>query len=144
MKAVKLAAISFLVYVGIVAALQVGVIALLFGVFDVQPTNLEAPLLVLTTANEDGTSKDRVLARLESDGQLFVITNHWLKAWYYRALKNPNVQVTLDGDKADYLAVPVSAEERDRIRREHPFPMVFRILTGFPPRQVLRLDPRPA
>ena len=42
-----------------------GVIALLFGVFDVQPTNLEAPLLVLTTTHEDGTSKDRVLARLE-------------------------------------------------------------------------------
>ncbi len=139
MKAAKLAAILFLVYVGIVGVLQLGLVGLLGGVFNVQPTNLEGPLLVLTTTAADGTSKDRVLARMESNGQLFVSANHWPRAWYRRALANPNVQVTLDGEKADYFAVPATDEEIDRIDN---IPTVMRVLAGFPPKGFLRLDPR--
>ncbi len=107
-----------------------------------QPMNIGIPVLVLTTTAEDGTSTDRVLARVQNNGQLFVSANHWPRAWYHRALENPNVQVTSDGEKANYLAVPVSGEERDRLLAESSFPFVARILTGFPPRQFLRLDPR--
>ncbi len=90
MKAAELAATLFLVYVGIVVVFE------LFGSF-YQPTNIRVPLLVITTTAEDGTSNDRILAYLESQDHLFVAASHWPRAWYYRALENPNVQVTLAG-----------------------------------------------
>ncbi len=133
MKAVKVIAIVFLVYVGIVVAFES-----LLGYF--QPAG--ETTLVITTSAEGGTPNDRVLARLESNGQLYVSANHWPRAWYNRALKNPNVQVTFDGEKGDYLAVPVTGEEHDRVNGENSHSMMFRILTGFPPRYFLRLDPR--
>ncbi|MCH8891118.1 MAG: nitroreductase family deazaflavin-dependent oxidoreductase [Myxococcales bacterium] len=124
---------------GIVGVMEGIVIGLLAGSGLLQPTEIGLPVLVLTTTTGDGTSKDRVLARMESHGQLFVSANHWPRAWYHRALANPKVQVTMDGEKADYLAVPATEEEIDRI---DDFPIVMRVLAGFPPRGFLRLDPR--
>jgi hypothetical protein len=132
-KAVKIVGISFLVYVGIVVAFES-----LLGYF--QPAG--ETTLVITTTAEDGTPNDRVLARLESSGQLYVAANHWPRAWYNRTLEDPNVQVTLDGEKGNYLAVPVSEEEHDRVDGDNSLPVMFRILTGFPPRYFVRLDPR--
>jgi hypothetical protein len=57
-------------------------------------------------------------------------------------LQNPEVQVTQDGEKRDYRAVPVTGEEHERVDRENSLGVVFRILTGFPPRYFVRLDPR--
>ena len=133
MKAVKLIALLFLVYVGIIAAFES-----LLGYF--QPAGPST--LVITTTDADGTTNDRVLARLESHGQLFVAANHWPRAWYKRALENPSVQVAMDGVKGAYLAVPATDEEHDRVNGENSLGVVFRILTGFPPRYFLRLDPR--
>ena len=115
----------------------------LFGSF-YQPTNVGVPLLVITTTAEDGTSNDRILAYLESQGQLFVVASHWPRAWYYRALENPNVQVTLAEEKANYLAGPVSEEELVRLHAyaETNIPFLFRFLSGFAPMDFLRLDPR--
>ena len=135
MKAVEPIAILFVVYVGIVVAFE----SFIAVTGPLKITEIGLPVLVLTTTAGDGTSKDRVLARMESNGQLFVSANHWPRAWYHRALANPKVQVTLDGEKADYLAVPATEEEIDRIG---DFPVVMRVLTGFPPRGFLRLDPR--
>jgi hypothetical protein len=87
-------------------------------------------------------SHDRVVSRLESDGHLYVATNHWPRAWYNRVLKNPEVHVTLEGKKGDYRAVPVTGVEHARVDSENSLGVVFRILTGFPPRHVVRLDPR--
>ncbi len=129
--------IPILGFVGVMEGIVIGLFA---GSGLLQPTEIGLPVLVLTTTAGDGTSKDRVLARMESNGQLFVSANHWPRAWYHRALENPKVPVTLDGEKADYLAVPATEEEIDRI--EPGFPIVVRILTGFPPRKFLRLDPR--
>jgi hypothetical protein len=98
--------------------------------------------LVITTTAADGNTSDRVLARLESNGQLYVAANHWPRAWYLQALENPNVQVTLDETQEAYLAMPVSEEEHERVSRENAHGIVFRILTGFPPRTFIRLDPR--
>lgn len=133
MKGLKIAAIVALAYVGVVVAFESSI-----GIF--QPR--AGSTLVITTFDPDGTAHDRVVARLESDGHLYVAANHWPRAWYRRALANPEVQVTLDGGKADYRALPVTGEERDRVARENPLPFVFRILTGFPPRRFVRLDPR--
>jgi hypothetical protein len=133
MKASKVVAIVVLVYLGIVVAFES-----LIGYF--QPT--AGSTLVITTFDEDGTSHDRVVSRLESDGQLYVAANHWPRAWYNRALENPEVQVTPDGEKGDYRAVPVAGAEHDRVDSDNSLGVVFRILTGFPPRYFLRLDLR--
>jgi hypothetical protein len=133
MKVVKILGIALLVYVGIVAAFES-----LIGWF--QPAS--GSTLVITTFDSAGAAHDRVVSRLESEGQLYVAANHWPRAWYERALANPDVQVTVDGQTADYRAVPVVAEEHDRVDREHGLPAVFRVLTGFPPRYLLRLEPR--
>ncbi len=133
MKAVMRIAVVFLVYVGIVIAFES-----LLGYF--QPAG--ETTLVIATVAEDGTANDRVLARLTSNDQLYVAANHWPRAWYNRALENPNVQITLDGEKRNYLAIPVTAEEHDRVDAENSLGIMFRILTGFPPRYFFRLDPR--
>ena len=133
MKAVKIIAISCLVYVGIVITFES-----LIGFF--QPAG--ETTLVITTMAEAGTANDRVLSRLESNGQLYVAANHWPRAWYNQALENSNVQVTLDGEKGDYLAVPITGEEHDLVNGENSLGVMFRVLTGFPPRYFFRLDPR--
>jgi hypothetical protein len=52
------------------------------------------------------------------------------------------VEADVNGAKGPYLAVPVDGAEHDRVNEEHALPIAFRILTGFPPRYLLRLDPR--
>ena len=133
MKALKVIAIGILVYAGIVIAFES-----LIGYF--QPAG-ESTLLI-TTFDGDGTPHDRVLSRLESDGQLYVAANHWPRAWYNRALENPAVQVTLGNEKGDYRAVPVTGVEHDRVDDGNSLGVVFRVLTGFPPRYFVRLDLR--
>ena len=98
--------------------------------------------LVLTTFDPDGATHDRVLARLETDGKVYVSANHWPRAWYHRALANPDVQATIDGVKQNYRAVPIAGSEHERVEREHPHGLGFRFVTGFPPRYFIRLDPR--
>ena len=63
---------------------------------------------------------------------------------YKRALENPQLRVTNAGETKDYLAVPIAApgDEHDRLVREHPHPVWFRFLTGYPPRRFLRLEVR--
>ena len=132
MKAVKLVVSLFIIYAGIVFTFES-----LLGYF--QPAG--EGTLVITTTSADGTQNDRVVARLESEGRLYVAANHWPRAWYTRALENPSVQITLDGEKRDYQAVLVNGDEHDRVDDEHSLPVAFRILTGFPPRYFVRLDP---
>jgi hypothetical protein len=133
MKALKIVAIAVLVYVGIVVAFES-----LLGYFQPAPRST----LVITTFDGDGTSHDRVVSRLESDGQLYVAANHWPRAWYNRALENPEVQATLDGKKGAYRAAPVTGGEHDRVDGRNSLSVLFRILTGFPPRYFVRLDSR--
>lgn len=133
MNALKIAATVVLVYLGVVVAFES-----LIGYF--QPKAGSA--LVITSFDADGTPHDRVVARLESGGQLYVAANHWPRAWYHRALENPEVEVSLDGQKGEYRSAPVTGVEHDRVDSENSLGVVFRILTGFPPRTFLRLDPR--
>jgi hypothetical protein len=133
MKAMKIIAIVLLVYLGIVVAFETSI-----GIL--QPSS--GATLVITTFDAGGAPHERVVSRLESDGHLYVAANHWPRAWYKRALANPDVQATVDGQKRDYRAVPVTGAEHDRADGAHSLPFVFRIVTGFPPRYLLRLDPR--
>lgn len=135
MRVVKWIVILLLAYAGIVVLFES-----LIGYF--QPSNEST--LVITTRDADGAAHDRVVSRLEVGERLYVAANHWPRAWYARALENPDVEVDLDGDgdRGRYVAVPVEAEEHARVNAAHPLPLPFRFLTGFPPRIFLRLDPR--
>lgn len=140
MNQVKNAKGKFLKLLGILLAVYVGIVVLfesLLGYF--QPEGQST--LTITTIAPDGNSHDRVLALLESDDELYVAANHWPRAWYRHARANPRVQATIDGEQEDYRAVPVSDQERERLREEHGTGLFFKFLTGFPPRRFLRLDP---
>ncbi|MXZ71170.1 MAG: DUF385 domain-containing protein [Acidobacteria bacterium] len=130
-RAVKIGGIVLVSYVLIVVAFES-----LIGYF--QPESPDT--LVLTTVDADGAAFDRVLQALHTDGQLYVAVNHWPRAWYRRALANPRVQVTRDGETRNYLAVPVTGDEYERVASDHPHGLAFLILTGFPPRHFVRLD----
>ena len=107
-----------------------------------QPENIGGETIVLTTTDAGGESHERVLSPIDDDGRLFVAANHWPRAWYHRALENPAVRVTREGEVTDYRAVPVSEAERERLLEESGFPLVAYFFTGFAPRQFLRLEPR--
>lgn len=133
MKAAKIIAIVLVVYVGIVIAFES-----LLGYF--QPANQST--LVITTIDQDGASHGRVVARLRSNGQLYVAANHWPRAWFRQTSSNPAVEIEMDGIRASYTAVPVAGEEHDRVDDDNSLGFVFRVLTGFPPRYFVRLEPR--
>jgi hypothetical protein len=133
MKALKIVAIVLLVYAGIVTAFES-----MIGFMQPTPDST----LPITTLDGSGSPHDRVVSRVDSGGKLYVSANHWPRAWYRRALANPEVSVTIDGQKTDYRAVPVDGEEAARIDAEHPHPAWFRFVTGYPPRKFVRLDPR--
>jgi len=132
-KLLKIAAILLVVYVGIVVLFES-----LLGYF--QPAGQTT--LVITTSDGQGNRNDRVLSTLESDGKLYVAANHWPRAWYNDVLANPEVQITLNEQRDDYLAVPATDAEHARLDTEHGLGIVVRLLTGFPPRYFVRLDPR--
>lgn len=131
-KAVKIISIALAVYVAIVVLFES-----MLGIVQPQGGNT----LVIATTAPDGSTHERVLSMLESNGQIYVAANHWPRAWYRHARENPEVQVTIDGERGDYRAVPVTGEEHERLSEEHPTGLFFRFLTGFPPRYFLRLDP---
>ena len=134
MKAVKILGVLVLVYVAIVAIFES-----LLGYF--QPE--AGDTVVITTFDVDGEGRSRVLSGLDSGERFYVAVNHWPRAWYRRALANPAVQITRNGETRDLVAVPVTGEELDRVRAEHPIPVGVRALMGFAPRRFLRLDPPP-
>ena len=129
----KVTAIVVLLYVLVVASFE-SLIGFL------QPAG--GTTLVIRTFDPDGKQHDRVVSRLDTGGHLYVAANHWPRAWYRRALRNPDVQATIDGETRNYRAVPVTGAEHDRVESEHGHGLLFRILTGFPPRYFVRLDPR--
>lgn len=130
--AVKTVVILFFVYVGVVAGFES-----LIGYF--QPKDQST--MVIATHDDNGNAKQRVVARLESDGKLYVAANHWPRRWYNEVLAHPQVDVTWDGKTEAYVAVPVTGAEFDRVNAEHSLPTTIRVLTGFPPRRLVRLDP---
>ncbi|MCX2982622.1 DUF385 domain-containing protein [Halieaceae bacterium IMCC14734] len=132
MKIIKMVAILLLVYVGVVVTFES-----LLGYF--QPANQGT--LKITTQATDGTRSQRVLAQLETDGQLYIAANHWPRAWYREALANPRVEIENAAGQGIYIAVPLEGAEHDRINEANALGLGFRILTGFPPRYLLRLDP---
>ena len=138
MKVLKGVGILLAVYVGFVVAFE----TLYLGWYQPKLERTGIPMLVITTTDGSGESRGRRLARLETDGRVYVSAHHWPRGWYSRAIDNPNVRVEIDGAEADYVAVQVGGEEFERVATEFPLPLVVRFLMGFPPpRAILRLDP---
>jgi len=133
MRALRILLIAAAAYV----ALVVGFESLLGWV---QPSG--GSTLLIKTFDPDGKAHERVVSRLDSEGKLYVAANHWPRSWYRRALDNPDVKVTIAGEQRDYRAVPVSGAESDRVDGQHPRAWLFKFVTGFPPRLIMRLDPR--
>ena len=132
MKVIKIVGILFGVYIGIVVLFES-----LLGYF--QPANQSTH--VITTISHRGTADDRVLARIESQGNLYAAANHWPRDWYRNSLENPQVKITFEGETKNYVAVPVEGAEHEQVDADNPLGPMFRILTGFPPRYFVRLDP---
>jgi hypothetical protein len=141
MKQLKIVAIVLVAYVGLVAAFET-----LVGVMGSRHANRgvatdENWVLISTTA-ADGSRDDAVVAGLDFEGHLYVAANHWMHGWYDHAVEHLDVEVVVAGRRAPYLAVQVTGDERARVAAASRFPWVMRLLTGFPPRSFLRLDPR--
>jgi hypothetical protein len=140
-KALKRLAFVFLAYVVLVVAFEsfVGIM----GRRDAE-RGREAgdSFLLITTKDAAGNAAHTVVAGVESGGRLYVAANHWPRAWYERALASPEVEVTRGSEKAPFRAAQVSGEELAQIARDYELPLFLRVLTGFPPRRFLRLDPR--
>ena len=126
MKALKFLVILVVAYVVIVTLFES-----LLGYF--QP---QAPgTVVITTFGADGTAHERVVSELESGGSMYVAVNHWPRAWYRRLRGEARmVRITRGDEVGEYTAVVVDGEEHDQVARDNPTGIVFRILTGFPPR----------
>jgi F420H(2)-dependent quinone reductase len=125
-------AILFFVYVGVVVGFES-----LLGYFQPKQENT----MVIATRGDDGNAKQRVVARYETDGKLYIAANHWPRRWYNEVLEHPKVDVTWDSKTQAYVAVSVTGAESDRVLAEHSLPTLLRVLTGFPPRRLVRLDP---
>ena len=139
MKALKWLGIVAAFYVSFVVVFETGYL----GIYQPSFEDSGIPMLVLTTTDDSGKSRDRMLARMETDGKLYVSAHHWPRGWYKRALKNPNVRIKIHDMVSDYIAVPVDGEEFERVAKDHPLPLPVRFLMGFPPpREILRLDSR--
>jgi len=123
-------------YLGLIVAFES-----LMGI--IQPE--QGQVLKITTTGDDGVANDRVLAWLDDDGTVFVSANHWPRAWYNEAIDNPDVQVAIDGERGDYVAVPIDDDAKwERLDTKFAQPFLFKVITGFPPRLFLRLEPKNA
>ena len=98
--------------------------------------------MVITTFDADGVGHERVVARLEKDGVLYVSVNHWPRGWFLRLGDNPAVRVTYQGTTTDYTAATLQGAEYDQVAADFPLPLSYRFMTGFPPRYIVRLDAR--
>ncbi len=143
MKVARNVGIVILAYVGVVVLFE-AYLGLVQPKFDGNYVEGWDATIVITTTGADGSTQDRLVVPMVSDEYLYVSANHWPRSWYKRALENPELRVTNAGETKDYLAVPIAApgDEHDRLVREHPHPVWFRFLTGYPPRRFLRLEVR--
>lgn len=132
---IRIAVIVAAVYVLLVVAFES-----MLGYF--QPSGGDS--IVIVTTDDTGNSHERVISRRDIDGNLYVAANHWPRQWYGHAIERPQVGVATDigGAAQPYLAVPLAGDELERVAEIYDAGLVFKFLTGFPPRRFLRLDPR--
>lgn len=127
----KILLILLVVYIGIVVLFESSL-----GYFQPEAGNT----VIITTFDDSNSPHRRVVSLLESEGQLYVAVNHWPRAWYGRLQENPSMRMERDGVDENYTAGMVEGAEYDAVQADSPTGLVFRFLTGFPPRYFVRLD----
>ncbi len=118
----------------------VGIAELLIGY--IQP-DMTGGVMIITTDNT-GNPTERNLARFTFDNKLYVSSNHWLRGWYYQARERPEVEVVVDGVRAQYTAIAIEGAELATLKREYKMGFILRFICGFAPSRFLRLEPKPA
>ena len=102
--------------------------------------------LVLTMTGDDGAEIKRVLSLFQSEGELYLAANHWPRAWFRQAKRNPDVHIEFGSERAEmsgnYTVIPIDKADHDRVLEDNPIGLMGRFLMGFPPREFLRLEPR--
>ena len=142
MKAIKVLLIVLGVYVAIVVAFEVLVTTMGKRQAD-HGVSPDEHWLVITTTGADGHNIDTVIAGVEVAGALYVSANHWPRGRHPpRAQAARTSTINGAGTKMAYRAVAVDGDERARALAGYHLPWVVRLLTVFPPRSFLRLDPR--
>ena len=135
--AIKILVIVLIVYVGLVTVFES-----LLGYY--QPRGEEN--LVITLTEDDGSKTERVLSLFESQGELYLAANHWPRGWFSQVKEKPEVHIEFGGahsaESGDYLTVPVTGADHDRVLADNELPFFARFLMGFPPREFVRLEPR--
>jgi hypothetical protein len=111
----------------------------LLGFYQPQQSNT----MVITTFEDDLQANDRVVERLEIEGEIFVAVNHWPRAWARRLRNNPDIQMSHKGVTGNFSAVVLSGTEHEQGKVDFSVPFLFKFITGFPPRFFVRLDPSP-
>ena len=91
---------------------------------------------------DDSERHERVVRLTKIDGKNYIAAQHWPRAWYRQALRNPEIEVKMEDAFEPYLAVPLAGEELTMVKSIYTMGFNFRFRTGFPPRRFLRLDPR--
>ena len=135
MKTFKVVFVLALVYVGIVVLFE-------SSIGYIQPQG--AGTLLISVKDDSGEARDRVLSPFELNDQIYVAVNHWPRQWYKRLLGNSNVTLTSQGESKNATAVPVTENpELSKISEAYQLGFLIRFLTGFPPREFVRLDDIP-
>ncbi len=102
MKIIRIVAIVFGVYVALGLIIDGAI-----GYFQPQ----SGTTAVLRTFDEEGKAHDTVLSLLDDGGTFWVESGHWFRGWYHRVRSNPDVELTREGERAPYTAVPVDTPE---------------------------------
>jgi hypothetical protein len=99
-------------------------------------------VIELRTTDSSGDVSRRRVAGFGMDGKFYASAHHWPRGWYHNAVANPEIIVERDNVVGDYIAVPITGEEFERVAAGFPLSFPVRFAMGFPPeRQILRLDP---
>jgi hypothetical protein len=101
-----------------------------------QPQNNST--VIIATFDDDGTRNERIVRLTVLDNRNYTAANHWPRAWYRQALKNPKLEVKLKDSFESYIAVPLQDDELVFVDRSYQPGFEFRFKTGFPPRKFLR------
>ncbi len=98
-------------------------------------------VIELGITDSSGDVSRRRVAGFEMDGKLYASAHHWPRGWYHNAVENPEIIVEKDNVVADYIAVPITGEEFERVAVGFPLSFPVRFAMGFPPkRDILRRD----
>ena len=75
---------KILLIVIVLYLLQIVLFEILLGFYQPEQVNT----MLITSFEESGEAHDRVVARLDREGEIFVAVSHWLLAWVRRLQRN--------------------------------------------------------